>query len=103
MAERLQAAGLVSADPLSDEELLTACQWMGHGPNLDVRGRIARGRTLTKDLRYRLAQALWEMTPPGFVSDLFRARHHSRHSILAYVELQQLLKEQNRIRAVDPV
>lgn len=63
---RMIAADLPSAviiGPSSEEELLTACQWMGHGQNLDVRGRIARGRRLTKDLRYRLAQALWEMTP----------------------------------------
>lgn len=100
VAERLQAAGLISAGPLSDEELLTACQWLGHGQNLDVRDRIARGRPLTKELRYRLAQALWEMTHPGFVSNLLRARHRSRASVLAFVELQQLLQEQDRMRAM---
>jgi hypothetical protein len=30
-------------------------QWLGAGQNLDVRDRIARGRSLTKALRSRLA------------------------------------------------
>ncbi|MEU4574660.1 hypothetical protein [Nonomuraea sp. NPDC023979] len=100
VAERLQAAGLVPTGPLSDEELLTACQWMGYRQNLDVRDRIARGRPLTKALRYRLGQALWEMTHPSFVSTIHQARHRSQMSALAFIELQQLLQEQNRIRAM---
>ncbi|WP_424534258.1 hypothetical protein ACOZ38_28605 [Sphaerisporangium viridialbum] len=99
LAERLQHTGLIPARRLSDEELYTACQWMGYGQNLDVRSRIAEGRPLTKALRQRVAQALWESTHPEWINTLFNMRSLARTSALAFVKFQQLMQEQSRIRA----
>ncbi|WP_433358777.1 hypothetical protein [Streptosporangium sp. CA-115845] len=98
LAERLQHAGLIPAFPLSDEELYTAIQWMGYGQNLDVRRRIAAGRPLTKPLRGRVAQALWESTHPEWINAMFDVRKLSRTSALASIKSHQLMEEQNQIR-----
>ncbi|MFC6903328.1 hypothetical protein ACFQGX_50065 [Nonomuraea dietziae] len=99
VAERLQAAGLLPAVQLSDEELYTACQWMSYGQNLDVRSRIAEGRSLTKALRERIAQALWESTHPEWINAMFAVRRQARTSALALMKSQELVQEQSRIRA----
>ena len=98
LAEPLRSAGLIPDGPLSDERLLTACQWLGERQNLDVRNRIARGQALTKDLRYRLAQALWESTHVPFMTTLMTARRQSRTSATAYLRLNQLMREQEQTR-----
>ena len=81
----LQHDGLLTQDRLSDEELLTACQWMGIGQNLEVRERVADSRKLLKSQRIRLTQALWESTHPDQMNELFRARRENSpryHSLM---------------------
>ncbi|GAA2626451.1 hypothetical protein GCM10010411_74230 [Actinomadura fulvescens] len=77
LAETLQHDGLLTLGRLSDEELFTACQWMGIGQNLQVRERIADGRSFVKTQRIRPAQALWESTHPEQMNELFQARRHA--------------------------
>jgi hypothetical protein len=100
LAERLQDADLLDPGRLSDEELFTACQWMGWNQNMDVRDRLADGRKLTKVQRVRLAQALWESTHLAEMSDLFRARRDAANgSVIASVRVQHLMNQQAKIRA----
>ena len=92
-AEKLQHDGLLTQDQLSDEELLTACQWMGIGQNLEVRERVTDNRKLLKSQRVRLAQALWESTHPEQMNELFRARRENSP------RFSSLMNEQVVIRA----
>lgn len=98
IAGRLQQAGLIDPGPLSAEELLTACQWMGPGQDLDVRERIATGRRLTLELRRRLGQALWESQHADLVNEFMECRRLARTSTTAYIRSRENLATQNRIR-----
>ena len=52
------AESLVSRAALTDEDLWTACQYLGTRQNLDLRERIKAGRGLTKVLREPLERAI---------------------------------------------
>lgn len=92
-AEKLQHDGLLTQERLSDEELLTACQWMGIGQNFEIRERIADGRALVKSQRTRLSQALWDSTHPEQIDELFQAYRENPARYYA------LMDEQAEIRA----
>ncbi len=70
MARRLQDTGMIPAgQELTDEDLYTACQYLGAKQNLEVRERLARGRDITKPLREPLAWALWQSTHPDWLAN----------------------------------
>lgn len=74
MAERLRDARMIPARlTLTDEDLYTACQYLGAKQNLEVRGRIAQGRAITKPLREPLAWALWQSTHPEWLASPWTA------------------------------
>jgi hypothetical protein len=65
IAEQLQDGGMIPVSlVLTDEDLYTACQYLGAEQNREVRERIADGRGITKLLREPLAWALWQVTHP---------------------------------------
>jgi hypothetical protein len=69
LAEHLQNAGMIPAGlALTDEDLYTACQYLGAKQNLCVRERIAIGGSITKPLREPLAWALWQVTHPEWAA-----------------------------------
>lgn len=79
LAHLLAAAGHVPPDrQWSEEELYTACQYLGTLQNIDARERIDQGRELTKLLRRNLVWALWQIAHPQWTATF---NHYSR---LAY-------------------
>jgi hypothetical protein len=98
LAERLHQAALIPGD-LQDEQLLTACQWMGVGQNAEARYRIAAGRPLTQTLRFRLGQALWESTHVPFMHEFLSTRRLCRTSASAYRTLDRLTSQLQQQRA----
>jgi hypothetical protein len=52
------AESIVPGAALTDEDLWTACQYLGTRQNLDLRERIKAGRGLTKVLREPLERAI---------------------------------------------
>ncbi|MFF5264622.1 hypothetical protein ACFY4C_37340 [Actinomadura viridis] len=99
VADQLRRADLIPDRRLSEEELFTACQWLGVHQNYEVRDRMASGRRLTKQLRQRLGQALWESMHVPYMIDVMRTRQLSKTSVHAYRKSRQDMEYQARIRA----
>lgn len=69
LADRLRGAGEIPASQtFTDEELYTACQYLGVQQNIDARSRILDNRKLTKPLRLNIAWALWQIAHPAWAT-----------------------------------
>lgn len=82
----------------SEEDLLTACQWLGAKTNLDIRERLFSGRALTKKLRIDYAIALWESTHSDFMREFMDLRRRGREDVSALLEAERMKQVQYAVR-----
>lgn len=106
LAHRLGEAGAVPPHrQWSDEELYTACQYLGLQQNIEARERIAEGRRLTKVLRENLGWALWLIAHPDWAaayshfSRLAHCRDGRDDTVSALLRMQTLQPEKDRLRS----
>ncbi|MEV7930570.1 hypothetical protein [Kitasatospora sp. NPDC088779] len=99
IAERLRAGGEIPAETvLTDEELFTACQYLGPLQHIDARERIADGRKLIKLLRENLAWALWSITHRDWINEHWYWIRRGKQSATAWNKVAEMNDEKARIR-----